>query len=108
MAALHWRVLRTNEDLATSTYLVLEQEGRVRQVQQVVSTKSLSSRPKAAAQLPPNVEIQKGELELDAETLKWYASKEEERELIAEEARADQGEVTFAIGECLLPSWNAA
>ena len=51
---------------------------------------------------------QKETIELDAETLTWYVDKEQEREQIAEEARADQGEITFAIGECLRTSWSAA
>jgi len=46
--------------------------------------------------LPPHTEMKRGVLELDAETLKWYATKEEERDLIAEKARAHQAKSTLA------------
>ena len=64
--------------------------------------------PTCLPRVPPNTEMKDGELELDVDTLKWYEKKEEERELVAEEARADQGEVTFAVGECLRTSWLIA
>ena len=61
---------------------------------------SFQSAPQA-----PNVIEKDGKLELEAETLAWYSKKAEEREKIAEEARADHGEVPFNVGDCLRSTW---
>ena len=48
-------------------------------------------------------------IDLDAETLKWYRDKQEEREKHAEEAKADLGEVSFfKVGENLRTTWMVA
>ena len=66
--------------------------------------------PRCGAEtLPYDVREKPGDTEpqvvLSEETLRWYGKKYEEREVLADEAKASQGETEFQVGETLRVTW---